>query len=280
MTRAAERGGARAVGHVRALGHVGAWRERDVREVEEGGEEAKQLRRVRRPDADAGERLQRRREGRRLGGGAVLEAAVLGRGQELEPLALGLADAAEQRVEDVVVALARPLRHHSRLLEQVGADGAADDGAVAREVRLHEFAEARRVVVAQRARVAERLEQRVRLQQLPLQHPARAVGAAAARRARRHLPRGGRVGEAPWARWRRWRRSRAARSGAHEVLEEALGRLGLAGARLARDEDRLVVAVLLEAGERRVGRRVQVRRQRADGLPAVALDLWGWGGCG
>ena len=70
------------------------------------------------------------------------------------------------------------------------------------------------------------------------------------------------------------------RGGAHEVLEEALGRLGLAGARLARDEDRLVVAVLLEAGERRVGRRVQVRRQRADGLPAVALDLWGWGGCG
>ena len=117
----------------------------------------------------------------------------------------------------------------------------------------------------QRLRVAERLEQRVGLQQLALQVAGGREAAAAA---------------ANTARARASTRGELTAARGDQVLEQPARRLGLAGARLARDEDRLVVAVLLEAGERRVGRRVQVRRQRADGLPAVALDLWGWGGCG
>ena len=58
---------------------------------------------------------------------------------------------------------------HARLLEQVRGDRAADDRTARPEVDLDPLAEARRVVVAKRARVAERFEHRVALDDHALQ---------------------------------------------------------------------------------------------------------------
>ena len=96
----------------------------------------------------------------------------------------------------------RHLLHDSRLFEQVLRVARRVDLSARVEEDLNVLAEARRVVVAHRLGVAERLEDRIRLQNALLDL-------------------GGRAG------------------GFGQVLEALLGRLGLAGARLARDDDGL-----------------------------------------
>ena len=120
------------------------------------------------------------------------------------------------------------------LEEEVDDADAAEAGAAAVVPHLEQLAEARRVVVAQRLRVAEGLEDRVGAEHARVQRVAR----------RRRLP--------PVV---------AQRVGADEVLEDELGRLRLAGAALARDDDALV---RLGAAQRRLGDREQVRRQRVE----------------
>ena len=99
-----------------------------------------------------------------------------------------------------------------------GAHRASRDGTVGVKVDLDELAEAGGVVVTHGLGIAQRLEQRVGLQQLVLQVPRR----------RRRPPMAARQ---PAARL-------------HQVLEHAPRRLGLACARLARDQDRLVLSLL------------------------------------
>ena len=99
-----------------------------------------------------------------------------------------------------------------------GAHRASRDGTVGVKVDLDKLAEAGGVVVTHGLGIAQRLEQRVGLQQLILQVPRR----------RRRPPMAARQ---PAARL-------------HQVLEHAPRRLGLACARLARDQDRLVFSLL------------------------------------
>ena len=58
-----------------------------------------------------------------------------------------------------------------------------------------------------------------------------------------------------------------------QELHDQLGRLGLAGAGLARDDDTLVAAVALHPAECTRADREDVRRQRADELALVLVDL-------
>ena len=116
----------------------------------------------------------------------------------------------------------------------------AIDHLVGREQDLEELAEAARVVVAQRARVAERLEHRRRLQNLLGQSDDVDVVAAGAQ-------------------------PRAPR----QVAEHVLRRFGLAGAGLAADDDRLVELVDDAQPVRAVGDRERVRRLGADRAAAV-----------
>ena len=113
---------------------------------------------------------------------------------------------------------------------------AARDGTIRVKVDLDELAEAGRVVVTHGLGVAQRLEQRVGLQQLVLQVPRR----------RRRPPVAARQ---PAARL-------------DQVLEHAPRRLGLACARLARDQDRLVLS-LLPAGTAHQSGAGEARRIRA-----------------
>lgn len=66
-------------------------------------------------------------------------------------------------IEGVEVPLALLKAHHAALLQQVVADVAAHGVALVVEVYVHVFAEPRRVVVPVRLGVAERLQDRVRL---------------------------------------------------------------------------------------------------------------------
>mmetsp|Transcript_35054 Transcript_35054/g.112605 ORF Transcript_35054/g.112605 Transcript_35054/m.112605 type:complete len:450 (+) Transcript_35054:2377-3726(+) len=117
----------------------------------------------------------------------------------------------EQLVEDVEVGLAGLLQGEARLLEEVGGDVGARDAARVVKEHAHELAEARRVWVHHGGRVAKRLKDRRRVEHR-LRH----------RRALRAL-----LARPP-----------------DEVLEEVLVRLGLARARDARNDDRLVAARL------------------------------------
>ena len=133
------------------------------------------------------------------------------------------AEAGDQVVEDVEVVLALVLERHSGLLEQVFADLGAHHLA-GPERELNVLAEARRVVVHERGGVAERLQQRVDLEDLELE-------------------------------------ARVAQAQVNEVLDEVLGRLGLARARFAADH----AALRLEHARFQrlvgaVGERVDVRR--------------------
>jgi hypothetical protein len=96
----------------------------------------------------------------------------------------------------------RYLLYDARLLEQILRVARRVNLPARIEEDLNVLAEPRRVVVAHRLGVAERLEDRIRLQNALLDL-------------------GGRTG------------------GFGQVLEALLGRLGLAGARLARDDDGL-----------------------------------------
>ena len=99
----------------------------------------------------------------------------------------------------------------------------------------HQLAEARRVAVAHGDGAAESLEHGVRGDQ--------------------------RVGQ----------RARLAARVVRQVRHERAARLGLAGARLARHDDRLVARLRDEHAPRAVGDRVDVRRQHAERAPAVPL---------
>lgn len=68
--------------------------------------------------------------------------------------------ASAHHVEHVVIPLVRTLQAHPGLLQQVMGDVTADYLTLAIEVHLHEFAEARTIVVALRLRVAKRLQHR------------------------------------------------------------------------------------------------------------------------
>jgi hypothetical protein len=89
----------------------------------------------------------------------VLGVRELERGPQLRLLLA----ARDEHVEDVVVPFALGLERHARLLQQVVDDGRADDAALRVELDGDELAEAARVVVAERLRVALRLEDGVRL---------------------------------------------------------------------------------------------------------------------
>ena len=69
----------------------------------------------------------------------------------------------EKQVENVEVLLLVLLEHHPRLLEQVGLDQSAREREVpvVSELQLHELAEPRGVVIAERLRVAKSLGDRV-----------------------------------------------------------------------------------------------------------------------
>ena len=196
----------------------------------------------------AGRRVERGTEGVPVGAGRLRRAA------------------GEQLVEDVKVSLARRLVRDAPLLQQVGEHrrvrerralgegggargvGELRGGRIARPncaaeelrarlggVDLHQLAEARRVAVAHGDGAAEGLEHGVRGDQ--------------------------RVGQ---------RAALAARV-VRQVRHERAARLGLAGARLARHDDRLVARLRDEHAPRAVGDRVDVRRQHAERAPAVPL---------
>ena len=126
------------------------------------------------------------------------------------------------------------------VVEVVEVVAVASHHLVGREENLEELAEAARVVVPQRARVAERLEHRRRLQNLLGQSDDVDVVAAGAQ-------------------------PRAPR----QVAEHMLRRFGLAGAALAADDDRLVELVDDAQPVRAVGDRERVRRLGADRAAAV-----------
>lgn len=61
-------------------------------------------------------------------------------------------------------------------LQKVGADEGAADTTRHVEAQLHKLAEPRRVIVAARLRVAERLQQRIAFQHLPSHHNLASTG--------------------------------------------------------------------------------------------------------
>ena len=62
--------------------------------------------------------------------------------EQTKPARLFLGDAANQRVEDVVVRLARRRGDDTRALEEVGVDVRAELAGPTRVLQLHELAEA------------------------------------------------------------------------------------------------------------------------------------------
>mmetsp|Transcript_22816 Transcript_22816/g.57920 ORF Transcript_22816/g.57920 Transcript_22816/m.57920 type:complete len:255 (+) Transcript_22816:3448-4212(+) len=115
----------------------------------------------------------------------------------------------EELVEDVEVALAVARRRDAALLEQVCVQCAARDGARARALQAHELAEARGVIVAQCAAVAECLKDGVGREQLGLERGAHASAGVA-------------------------RQPERMRRGPRDHAHDVLGRLRLARARLTR----------------------------------------------
>ena len=155
--------------------------------------------------------------------------------------AAGARRAGGEVVEHVVVALARTPRDDAHLLEEVGLDRRAHDLATQVELQHEEFAVARRVVVHHRLRVSEGLHQGRRGDDALLQ-----------------LGLGG-------------RHAAAKRRGVGQVLEELLGRLGLARAGLARD-DHALRARVEQAAVRRRAHAEDVRRRRLLAVLRVAVQ--------
>eukprot|EP00754_Rhynchopus_humris_P030114 Rhum_TRINITY_DN15258_c4_g1::Rhum_TRINITY_DN15258_c4_g1_i5::g.148160::m.148160 len=149
---------------------------------------------------------------------ALRQHLVVLRHREVAVLLLLLRrQAGEHLVEHVVATLPLVLRHDTRLLQQVVDHLRADqDPRLLVEEQLDVLTETRRVVVAQRLRVTERLEDRVRRLQLLVHALRQTLLHRVARVARRHPP---------------------------EVLDQRLRRLRLTGSGLAGDQDRLVAAV-------------------------------------
>ena len=91
-------------------------------------------------------------------------AAAPGEVRELARLAF---DIAQDLVQRVVGPFPGPAPDDARLLQQVRVDGAAGHAAVGVERHGHPLAEAARVVVPERLRVAVGFEDRVRLEDAP-----------------------------------------------------------------------------------------------------------------
>lgn len=140
-------------------------------------------------------------------------------------------------VEDVVVALGELVVDHARLLEQVRAALGAHERAVAVELELRELAKARAVVVAHGLGVTKGLEQRVHLNDLLDRRVVQAAG------------------------------------NGRQVVHEDLRGLGLASARLATHEDRLVALRATHVIVGRHTRRVHVRRELFFRLVQIAQVL-------
>ena len=147
-------------------------REAEVAQVEHGRKDAAHRRHlVRRGD----EALQRRGgdapvcrvvDAGQLHARRLAQVAEVHRRQQLQRRALGgCAGGRAELVEHVVVALARGVLGHTRLLEEVGGDARCGDEAGGVELDLSPLAEAAAVAVAHGLGVAEGLEHRVGLQQ-------------------------------------------------------------------------------------------------------------------
>ena len=141
-------------------------------------------------------------------------------------------------IQHGLVPFVRILRHDARLLQQVLLDlGALDDTRTV-EVDVDVLAEPGRVIVADRFRVTERFQDRVRFQYLLLD-----PGVFATDRG--------------------------------QILQDQLCTFRLAGARLARDDDALILPVPAHVRVRVVTDREDVRGQLADLALLVQLDLVG-----
>mmetsp|Transcript_17422 Transcript_17422/g.38376 ORF Transcript_17422/g.38376 Transcript_17422/m.38376 type:complete len:1202 (-) Transcript_17422:85-3690(-) len=176
---------------------------------------------------------------RRRGAVRQQPVALLGVEQELvlEPL---LASAVEHLVEAVVGALAGAVHHDAGALQQVRGDARVHEGARAVEEDAVVLAEARGVRVPHGHRVAERLQDRLRLQDARLDLRGEVIRG----------PRG--VGK---------------------VVHDDLGSLRLASAALAGDEQALVPLLAHQSAVRGVRDGVRVRGQGTDVLAAVPLAL-------
>lgn len=157
---------------------------------------------------------------------------------QLQLLLVLATHAGQHAVEDVIVALVHGLVHDARLFEQVLLNLGALDDAVLVEVNVDVLAEATRVIVSDRLGIAERLQNRIRLENLLLDPRVLATD-------------GG------------------------QVLQDQLGGLGLAGAALATDDDALVLVEALHVVVGIVADGENVRRQLADLVVLVQADLFG-----
>ncbi len=147
-------------------------------------------------------------------------------------------EAGQHAVKDVIISLFGHLMHDARLFQEVLLDHGAFDGALTVEEDIDVLAEARRVVVEKRFSVPEGLENRISLENLLLDP--------------RVLPADGR-----------------------QVLQDEFGALGFARARLAADDDALILLRPLHQGVAIVSDGEDVRRQLADFLFPVQFDLLG-----
>ena len=160
---------------------------------------------------------------------------------QLELLCHALIRAVDELVEDVVVALPGLLVHHTGLLQQVVGDAPADGVASVIKVDFHVLAETTRVVVANGLGVAERLQQRVRVQDNALDVLYLFVAA-------------GDLGD---------------------VLHDLLSSHRLAGTGLARDDAALVHVLALHISVRLFGKGKDVRGQFVAELAAIQPDVLG-----
>mmetsp|Transcript_5177 Transcript_5177/g.15831 ORF Transcript_5177/g.15831 Transcript_5177/m.15831 type:complete len:671 (-) Transcript_5177:136-2148(-) len=146
---------------------------------------------------------------------------------QTERLHQRLVHALHHLVEDMKVALTVLLIHDAALLQQVVGDLATLRVTATIEEDLHVLAETRRVVVADRFRVTESLQQRVTLQNGVLH--GRHIGAGA--------------------------------GDARNVLHDGLGGLGLAGTGLTRDDHALILRLRLHVAMHDLGHHVHVGLQ-------------------
>mmetsp|Transcript_13595 Transcript_13595/g.38009 ORF Transcript_13595/g.38009 Transcript_13595/m.38009 type:complete len:453 (+) Transcript_13595:1474-2832(+) len=174
-------------------------------------------------------------------GPAAMEEAVVSGSIQLQSLfEVLLVQARQHLVEDVEVALALLLLHDARALEQVGADARIHEAAYGVEEHLVVLAEARGVLVPHGARVAEGLQDRVRVDD-PLLNLAADSSICA--------------------------------GDLREVVHRDLRRLGLARAALAADHESLVLPLSQEVAVRGVRDGIRVRRHATQALVAVLSDL-------
>mmetsp|Transcript_26152 Transcript_26152/g.65745 ORF Transcript_26152/g.65745 Transcript_26152/m.65745 type:complete len:331 (+) Transcript_26152:1723-2715(+) len=170
--------------------------------------------------------------------GLIEKLVVFGAAQLVE-VANIIGSTGSQMVEDVIVALTRAVYAHAALLQQIGRDLGAHNLACRVEADLSQFAETRRVVVAHRLGVAERLQDRRSFHQLLLH--------------------GGEL-----------------RVLAGQELDDELGGLGLSAATLAADHDRLRFASVLRLAHAFVGvvgHRKDVRRKGTHAHAHVHVHL-------